>query len=67
VIEVRLNGVDTELADGTTVAALLAARGIEPGGVAVALDGAVVPRAAHATTVLPEGAVVEGLTAVQGS
>lgn len=65
-IEIRVNGVDTELADGTTVAGLLAARGIEAGGIAVALNGEVVPRAGHATTVLPDGAVLEVLTAVQG-
>ncbi|HEV2780736.1 MAG TPA: sulfur carrier protein ThiS [Actinophytocola sp.] len=65
-MEVRLNGEDTELAEGTTVAGLLAARGIAPGGVAVAVNAEVVPRASHATTVLPDGAVVEVLTAVQG-
>lgn len=65
-IEVRLNGVDSELADGTTVAGLLAGMGVPAGGTAVAVDGEVVPRADHATTVMPDGAVVEVLTAVQG-
>ena len=35
-------------------------------GCAVAVDGVVVPRADHATTVLRDGAVVEVVTAVQG-
>lgn len=65
-IEVRVNGEDRELADGTTVTALLAGLGVPSAGVAVALDGVVVPRAEHATTVLPDGAVLEVLTAVQG-
>lgn len=37
-----------------------------PRGVAVALDGAVVPRAELSETVLHEGARVEIVTAVQG-
>ena len=35
-------------------------------GVAVALDGAVVPRALWDRTIVPDGGVVEVLTAVQG-
>ena len=35
-------------------------------GVAVALDGAVVPRSRWASTKVPEGARVDALTAVQG-
>ena len=35
-------------------------------GVAVALDGAVVPRSRWASTEVPEGARVDALTAVQG-
>jgi sulfur carrier protein len=66
VIEVRVNGEDREVADGTTVSALLDRLGVPSAGVAVALDGVVVPRAEHPTTALPDGAVVEVLTAVQG-
>jgi sulfur carrier protein len=40
--------------------------GVEGRGVAVALDGEVVPRSAWGTTALRSGAVVEVLTAVQG-
>lgn len=65
-MNVVVNGVRRELPAGTTVAALLAALDIAPTGTAVAVDGAVVPRAAHPGTVLTDGAVVEVLTAVQG-
>jgi sulfur carrier protein len=65
-IEVRVNGTDRELADASTVADLLAALGIQPAGVAVAVNRVVVPRAEHDRTVLPDGASVEVLTAVQG-
>jgi sulfur carrier protein len=51
-----------------TVAALLAGRDIAPGGrgVAVALNGSVVPRARWATTALRAGDVVEIVRAMQG-
>lgn len=65
-IEVRVNGADRELAEGSTVAALLAELEVPAAGVAVAVNGEVVPRAGHGTTVVPDGAVVEVLTAVQG-
>jgi len=65
-VNVKINGTDRQLAEGSTVAGLLAELGVPSAGVAVALDGHVVPRADHAETVVPEGAVVEVLTAVQG-
>jgi sulfur carrier protein len=65
-IEVYVNGSARELADASTVADLLAALDIRPAGVAVAVNGVVVPRAEHDRTVLPGGASVEVLTAVQG-
>jgi sulfur carrier protein len=66
VIEVRVNGVDREVPEGSTVTDLLAALGIAPAGVAVAVDGVLVPRPEHDGTVLPDGSAVEVLTAVQG-
>jgi sulfur carrier protein len=51
---------------GETVAALLVRRAIEPRGVAVAIDGDVVPRSAWATTTVHDGALVEVLTAAAG-
>lgn len=61
-----INGVEWELADGTTVADLLRDVGAPARGVAVALNGQVVPRNQHQDTEVPQGAEVEVLTAVQG-
>jgi sulfur carrier protein len=63
----RVNGLDEPLG-APTVAALLASRDVSPNGrgVAVALNGAVVPRAEWATTALRAGDVVEIVRAMQG-
>ncbi|RLK59754.1 sulfur carrier protein ThiS [Actinokineospora cianjurensis] len=63
---VVVNGAERELADGVTVGELLVVLGVSGAGTAVAVDGEVVPRAVHASTVVRAGAVVEVLTAVQG-
>jgi sulfur carrier protein len=65
---VIVNGEARELPGATTVAALVAALGLPAGGrgVAVAVDGEVVPRAEWPTCALAEGARVEVLTAMQG-
>ncbi|WP_367132993.1 sulfur carrier protein ThiS [Saccharothrix sp. HUAS TT1] len=65
-MKAKVNGAERDLADGATVAAVLVLLDAPPSGVAVAVDGEVVPRAAWATTTVPDGAVVEVLTAVQG-
>jgi sulfur carrier protein len=64
---VKVNGVDEPLG-ARTVAALLAEREVPTTGrgVAVALNGAVVPRAHWATTALRAGDVVEIVRAMQG-
>ncbi len=64
---IKVNGVSEELA-AANVAALLEARGIAIGarGVAVALNGAVVPRAAWAETTLAAGDTVEIIKAMSG-
>lgn len=64
-MRVRVNGIERELADGTTVAGLLASLNLTT-GVAVAVDGEVCARARHARTVLTDGVEIEILTAVQG-
>jgi sulfur carrier protein len=66
VIELRVNGVDREMPDRTTVSGLLEALRVPAAGVAVAVNGTVVPKAAHGTTEVPNHATVEILTAVQG-
>ena len=65
-MEVQVNGDWRTFPDGTTVAGLLAALGTAQRGVAVALDGEVIRRSAWADQVVPAGARLEILTAVQG-
>ncbi|HEY0453861.1 sulfur carrier protein ThiS [Actinophytocola sp.] len=65
-MNVRVNGAEHDLPEGATVADLLTALGLPAAGIAVAVDGEVCTRAWHARTVLPAGADVEILTAVQG-
>jgi sulfur carrier protein len=63
-----LNGEGSQLRAGATVAQLLQGMGLdaEAGGVAVAVDGEVVPRAEWGSFVLAQDARVEVLTAMQG-
>ena len=64
---VTLNGEPRELGERATVeAAVHAAGALDGRGVAVALDGEVVPRGEWATTEVREGQQVEVLHAVQG-
>jgi sulfur carrier protein len=61
-----INGDEWQLPAGSTVADVVARLTDAPRGIAVALDGAVVPRARWAATPVPAGAQIEVLTAVQG-
>jgi sulfur carrier protein len=63
-----LNGERAELQPGETLAGVLAGLGltVQAQGVAVAVDGEVVPRAAWDTFALAQDARVEVLTAMQG-
>jgi sulfur carrier protein len=63
---VTVNGADTELADDTTVAALVGTLTTDRRRIAVALGGEVVPRSAWESTVLRPGDAIEVLTAVAG-
>ncbi|MBO4210198.1 sulfur carrier protein ThiS [Micromonospora echinofusca] len=65
-MELTVNGTGRTLPDGTTVAGLVATLTSAARGVAVAVDGEVVPRAAWAGTTLRDGHRVEVLTASQG-
>jgi len=67
-VRIELNGEARELAAGATLADAVRASGADEGarGVAVALDGEVVPRAEWGATPLAEGAGVEVLAAIQG-
>jgi sulfur carrier protein len=65
---ILLNGRCCDLRAGETVAAAVARLGLaeDARGVAVAVDGEVVPRARWETLALGEDARVEVLTAMQG-
>ncbi|MGH3901043.1 MAG: sulfur carrier protein ThiS [Pseudonocardiaceae bacterium] len=63
---VTVNGQLWDLPDGATVADVLERFGAPSSGVAVALDGAVVPRMSWPATSLRPGARIDVLTAVQG-
>ena len=67
-VSVTVNGEERDLPEGATVASVVAAlRGAPEGrGVAVALEGEVVPRSQWPTTQLRDGASVEVVVAVQG-
>lgn len=65
-MQVTINGTTRQAPDDSTLAAVLAEVGVPDRGVAVAVDGVMVPRQAWPTTVLRPNALVEVLTAVQG-
>ena len=63
---ISVNGEPTETRPGTTIAQLVADRGAPDAGVAVAIDGEVVPRGAWERTTVADDAAVEIVMAVQG-
>ena len=67
-MRVSVNGEVRELPEGASVRDAALALGIEPAerGVAVAVDGAVVPRSEHESRRLSEGQRVEVVNAIQG-
>jgi thiazole synthase len=67
-MRVEVNGSVVSLAAGSTVRSAIEASGAATGdrGVAVAVDGEVVPRSEWDTTTLAEGQKVEVLAAIQG-
>jgi sulfur carrier protein len=67
-ISVTVNGDRRDLQDGATVASVIASLPNAPDGrgVAVAVEGEVVPRNRWPTTELRQGAKIEVVVAVQG-
>jgi sulfur carrier protein len=67
-LSVTINGDRRELPDGATVASVIDSLPSAPEGrgVAVAIEGEVVPRAEWPKTPLSDGASVEVVVAVQG-
>ena len=65
---IRVNGREVEDRDGATIADLLADLGVEPDarGVAVAVDGEVIPQGEWPAFTVAAGSRVEAVTAVQG-
>ena len=67
-MRIELNGSSCELGPGATLADAVRETGAEPDarGLAVAVDGEVVPRGGWAETALSDGQQVEVLAAIQG-
>ena len=65
-MRLTVNGRETELPEGTTVADLIGRLGISGRPVAVERNREVVPRGAHATTVLADRDRVEVVSLVGG-
>ncbi len=65
-VRVTVNGDGRTVAPGTTVAGLVADMGLEPRGVAVAVDGEVVTRGRWADRALAAGDRVEVLSVARG-
>ncbi|HET8617584.1 MAG TPA: sulfur carrier protein ThiS [Acidimicrobiales bacterium] len=65
-LRVTVNGDEQAVAAGTTVASLVERLGLEPRGIAVAVDGEVVTRRAWGDRALAPGERVEVLSIAQG-
>lgn len=65
-LAIELNGVQRQIAPGTTIADLLAELGVEPRHVAVERNLNVVPRARHAEQSVSAGDRIEVVTLVGG-
>ncbi|WP_216210161.1 sulfur carrier protein ThiS [Amycolatopsis aidingensis] len=65
-MQVNVNGEQHEFAEGSTLATVLETLGRTHRGVAVALNGELVRRGRWDEVVVPDGARLEVLTAVQG-
>ena len=65
-MEIRVNGSTRRVADGVTIGALIDEEAPDRRGVAVAVDGQVVPRGSWDDRVVHEGTTIEIVGAVQG-
>jgi sulfur carrier protein len=65
-MDIILNGETQRLPAPTTIAALLAARGLAGKRVAVERNGEIVPKGRHAETPVHEGDTIEIVVAVGG-
>lgn len=65
-MQIQLNGEAHELAEGSTLAGLVAALDLAGKRIAVELNGEIVPRSRHATLTLCAGDRVEIVQAIGG-
>lgn len=65
-MQIQLNGDAHELAEGSTLAALVAALDLAGKRIAVELNGEIAPRSQHATVTLRAGDRVEIVQAIGG-
>lgn len=65
-MHILLNGEERELADGLTVASLIGQLGFAGRRIAVEVNENIVPRSAHAQTILQAGDRVEIVHAIGG-
>jgi sulfur carrier protein len=65
-LHVTVNGDDHAVSPGTTVAGLVVALGLEPRGIAVAVEGEVVTRRTWDERALAAGERIEVLSIAQG-
>jgi sulfur carrier protein len=65
-VNIRVNGEDTAVPEGTTVAGLLERLGVGTDRTAVERNREIVPRSRHGETLLEEGDRIEIVTAVGG-
>ncbi len=65
-ITVRINGKDSTLEEGTSVAAFLASRNLQPVSLAVELNRSIVPKSRYAEVTLAEGDALEIVSFVGG-
>lgn len=65
-MELTVNGIGQTLAEGVSVADVVAATTTQERGLAVAVNSEVVPRAAWSATLLRHGDRIEVLSAAQG-
>ena len=65
-MQIKLNGEKKEVPPGTSVYSLLLQLGLPPGGVALAINGLVVPFSQQEKRMLEEGDTLEIIRAVGG-
>jgi len=65
-MRMTINGEEHDIADGATIAAVLARLDLRRDGIAVALNDDVVPRTEHAARTLHDGDRLEIIVAVAG-